>query len=180
MNDKYLMNQEKTEQKYKEVYNLFFGIEKTVINNAIIHAELGGFPVRHEILKSRELLKMFSREFYVTKLDFDETITDKDKSIIVIKEEDKEDYINNLKRIQKTLDKTILNMEKIDKDTTKKENMNVENYGKVLVEIKEMSKLTKEIITKMEKNDDEELDLLIPKYVYMNFSIEKDFVNLLK
>ena len=39
LNDKYLMNQEKTEQKYKEVYNSFFEIEKTVINNAIIHEE---------------------------------------------------------------------------------------------------------------------------------------------
>ena len=180
LNDKYLINREQTEQKYKEVYNLFFEAEKIVLNNSIIHLELGGLVAKENLLKTRELLKMFSKEFYATKLDFDENMRKKDESVVVIKEEDKENYINNLKRIQKTLDKTILNMEKIDKDTIKKENMNVENYGKVLVEIKEMSKLTKEIITKMEKNDDEELDLLIPKYVYMNFSIEKDFVNLLK
>ena len=180
LNDKYLINHEQTEQKYKEVYNLFFEVEKIVLNNSIIHLELGGLVTKENLLKTRELLKMFSKEFYATKLDFDESMRKKDESVVVIKEEDKENYINNLKRIQKTLDKTILNMEKIDKDTIKKENMNVENYGKVLVEIKEMSKLTKEIITKMEKNDDEELDLLIPKYVYMNFSIEKDFVNLLK
>lgn len=180
LNDKYLINQEKTEQKYKEVYNLFFEAEKIVLNNSIIHSELGGLITKENLLKTRELLKMFSKEFYATKLDFDESMRKKDESVVVIKEEDKENYINNLKRIQKTLDKTILNMEKIDKDTIKKENMNVENYGKVFIEIKEMSKLTKEIIAKMEKNDDEELDLLIPKYVYMNFNIEKDFVNLLK
>ena len=180
LNDKYLMNQEKTEQKYKEVYNLFFGIEKTVINNAIIHAELGGFPVRHEILKSRELLKMFSREFYVTKLDFDETITDKDKSIIVIKEEDKEDYINNLKSIQKTLDKSISNMEKIEKGIIKKEVVDNEKYEQLLGKIKEISVLTKEIIAKLEKNDYTDLETSIRKYILMNSGTEEDFINLLK
>ena len=180
LNDKYLMNQEKTEQKYKEVYNSFFEIEKIVINNTITHTELGGFPVRHEILKSRELLKMFSKEFYVTKLDFDETITDKDKSIIVIKEEDKEDYINNLKSIQKTLDKSISNMEKIEKGIIKKEAVDNEKYEQLLSKIKEISVLTKEIIAKLEKNDYTDLETSIRKYILMNSGTEEDFINLLK
>ena len=166
--------------KYKEVYNLFFEAEKIVLNNSIIHSELGGLITKENLLKTRELLKMFSKEFYATKLDFDESMRKKDESVVVIKEEDKENYINNLKSIQKTLDKSISNMEKIEKGIIKKEAVDNEKYEQLLGKIKEISVLTKEIIAKLEKNDYTDLETLIRKYILMNSGTEEDFVNLLK
>lgn len=182
LNERYLTNYKNMNQKFKEIYEMFAESEKIVINNFIANLEHTNNVSKIELFKSRALIKMFLKEFYASKLFIDERKflgTDK-KMPKIIKKEDKADYINNLKSIQKTLEEVISNLEKTGKDEIEKEKMNFEKYNKIITMIKEDSILTRQIIEEIEKNENEEVREKILKYSKRNFDMEMDFVELLK
>lgn len=130
LNDEYLKNYKETREKYEKAYNLFSDVEITLYNNDIKSFQDKNQLAKTEMTKARILLKMLTKEFYASDFYF-EFITG--GTAIKIQNPN---YINNLKNIQKTLDVTIANMEKYDRNTIEKDVLNPEKYTEIVAEMK--------------------------------------------
>ena len=93
--------------------------------------------------------------------------------IFKIETQDKNQYINNLKSIQKTLRITLENLKKISKDQIKKEMINELIYDDIIKEMNEASNISALIIKRIEEDKNKEINELI--ILYQNKSAEPTF-----
>ena len=171
LDKRYLDNYIETRESYKEVYNLFLQEDLTLYKNDITENEKEGLAGKVEFLKARILLKMFTKELYASDFDFEI-----DRLGTIIKVENKS-FAENLEKIQKSLEITISNMEKIDNSTLEKEKLDIEKYTILKSKLKEISQMTNNIIEKFKISDYEELISDIINYTEASYLLEIDFRN---
>ena len=146
-------------EKYDKFFHEFRKTTYVVMKNSIsVLNDQTGKSILYNKLKVNLLCEMFRDKFYGSKLFIDTS------KPFVIKDNDKEKYVNELKSIQKTLDHTISDMRKLDASKLSQENTSNEEFKNMLQKLEDISKNTKVIITKIETGKNNEVNEMINKY----------------
>lgn len=168
LNDEYFNSLKNTEEKYKELNKSNKKVKYFLLRNAIsVLKRFNNKEITGELLKLSFLTEMFTDNLFQNKNNIEKS------DIFKIETQDKNQYINNLKSIQKTLRITLENLKKISKDQIKKEMINELIYDDIIKEMNEASNISALIIKRIEEDKNKEINELI--ILYQNKSAEPTF-----
>ena len=167
-NDEYFNSLKNTEEKYKELNKSNKKVKYFLLRNAIsVLKRFNNKEITGELLKLSFLTEMLTDNLFQNKNNIEKS------DIFKIETQDKNQYINNLKSIQKTLRITLENLKKISKDQIKKEMINELIYDDIIKEMNEASNISALIIKRIEEDKNKEINELI--ILYQNKSAEPTF-----
>ena len=168
LNDEYFNSLKNTEEKYKELNKSNKKVKYFLLRNAIsVLKRFNNKEITGELLKLSFLTEMLTDNLFQNKNNIEKS------DIFKIETQDKNQYINNLKSIQKTLRITLENLKKISKDQIKKEMINELIYDDIIKEMNEASNISALIIKRIEEDKNKEINELI--ILYQNKSAEPTF-----
>ena len=168
LNDEYFNSLKNTEEKYKELNKSNKKVKYFLLRNAIsVLKRFNNKDITGELLKLSFLTEMLTDNLFQNKNNIEKS------DIFKIETQDKNQYINNLKSIQKTLRITLENLKKISKDQIKKEMINELIYDDIIKEMNEASNISALIIKRIEEDKNKEINELI--ILYQNKSAEPTF-----
>lgn len=168
LNDEYFNSLKNTEEKYKELNKSNKKVKYFLLRNAIsVLKRFNNKEITGELLKLSFLTEMLTDNLFQNKNNIEKS------DIFKIETQDKNQYINNLKSIQKTLRITLGNLKKISKDQIKKEMINELIYDDIIKEMNEASNISALIIKRIEEDKNKEINELI--ILYQNKSAEPTF-----
>ncbi len=168
LNDEYFNSLKNTEEKYKELNKSNKKVKYFLLRNAIsVLKRFNNKEITGELLKLSFLTEMLTDNLFQNRNNIEKL------DIFKIETQDKNQYINNLKSIQKTLRITLENLKKISKDQIKKEMINELIYDDIIKEINEASNISALIIKRIEEDKNKEINELI--ILYQNKSAEPTF-----
>ena len=168
LNDEYFNSLKNTEEKYKELNKSNKKVKYFLLRNAIsVLKRFNNKEITGELLKLSFLTEMLIDNLFQNKNNIEKS------DIFKIETQDKNQYINNLKSIQKTLRITLENLKKISKDQIKKEMINELIYDDIIKEMNEASNISALIIKRIEEDKNKEINELI--ILYQNKSAEPTF-----
>ena len=168
LNDEYFNSLKNTEEKYKELNKSNKKVKYFLLRNAIsVLKRFNNKEITGELLKLSFLTEMLTDNLFQNKNNIEKS------DIFKIETQDKNQYINNLKSIQKTLRMTLENLKKISKDQIKKEMINELIYDDIIKEMNEASNISALIIKRIEEDKNKEINELI--ILYQNKSAEPTF-----
>jgi putative DNA double-strand break repair rad50 ATPase len=168
LNDEYFNSLKNTEEKYKELNKSNKKVKYFLLRNAIsVLKRFNNKEITGELLKLSFLTEMLTDNLFQNKNNIEKS------NIFKIETQDKNQYINNLKSIQKTLRITLENLKKISKDQIKKEMINELIYDDIIKEMNEASNISALIIKRIEEDKNKEINELI--ILYQNKSAEPTF-----
>lgn len=168
LNDEYFNSLKNTEEKYKELNKSNKKVKYFLLRNAIsVLKRFNNKEITGELLKLSFLTEMLTDNLFQNKNNIEKS------DIFEIETQDKNQYINNLKSIQKTLRITLENLKKISKDQIKKEMINELIYDDIIKEMNEASNISALIIKRIEEDKNKEINELI--ILYQNKSAEPTF-----
>ena len=168
LNDEYFNSLKNTEEKYKELNKSNKKVKYFLLRNAIsVLKRFNNKEITGELLKLSFLTEMLTDNLFQNRNNIEKL------DIFKIETQDKNQYINNLKSIQKTLRITLENLKKISKDQIKKEMINELIYDDIIKEINEASNISALIIKRIEEDKNKEINELI--ILYKNKSAEPTF-----
>ena len=168
LNDEYFNSLKNTEEKYKELNKSNKKVKYFLLRNAIsVLKRFNNKEITGELLKLSFLTEMLTDNLFQNRNNIEKL------DIFKIENQDKNQYINNLKSIQKTLRITLENLKKISKDQIKKEMINELIYDDIIKEINEASNISALIIKRIEEDKNKEINELI--ILYKNKSAEPTF-----
>jgi putative DNA double-strand break repair rad50 ATPase len=168
LNDEYFNSLKNTEEKYKELNKSNKKVKYFLLRNAIsVLKRFNNKEITGELLKLSFLTEMLTDNLFQNKNNIEKS------DIFKIETQDKNQYINNLKSIQKTLRITLENLKKISKDQIKKEMINELIYDDIIKEMNEASNISALIIKRIEEDKNKEINELI--ILYQNKSAEPIF-----
>ena len=168
LNDEYFNSLKNTEEKYKELNKSNKKVKYFLLRNAIsVLKRFNNKEITGELLKLSFLTEMLTDNLFQNKNNIEKS------DIFKIETQDKNQYINNLKSIQKTLRITLENLKKISKDQIKKEMINELIYDDIIKEMNEASNISALIIKRIEEDKNKEINELI--ILYQNKIAEPTF-----
>ena len=168
LNDEYFNSLKNTEEKYKELNKSNKKVKYFLLRNAIsVLKRFNNKEITGELLKLSFLTEILTDNLFQNKNNIEKS------DIFKIETQDKNQYINNLKSIQKTLRITLENLKKISKDQIKKEMINELIYDDIIKEMNEASNISALIIKRIEEDKNKEINELI--ILYQNKSAEPTF-----
>ena len=168
LNDEYFNSLKNTEEKYKELNKSNKKVKYFLLRNAIsVLKRFNNKEITGELLKLSFLTEMLTDNLFQNRNNIEKS------DIFKIETQDKNQYINNLKSIQKTLRITLENLKKISKDQIKKEMINELIYDDIIKEMNEASNISALIIKRIEEDKNKEINELI--ILYQNKSAEPTF-----
>lgn len=168
LNDEYFNSLKNTEEKYKELNKSNKKVKYFLLRNAIsVLKRFNNKEITGELLKLSFLTEMLIDNLFQNRNNIEKS------DIFKIETQDKNQYINNLKSIQKTLRITLENLKKISKDQIKKEMINELIYDDIIKEMNEASNISALIIKRIEEDKNKEINELI--ILYQNKSAEPTF-----
>lgn len=168
LNDEYFNSLKNTEEKYKELNKSNKKVKYFLLRNAIsVLKRFNNKEITGELLKLSFLTEMLTDDLFQNRNNIEKS------DIFKIETQDKNQYINNLKSIQKTLRITLENLKKISKDQIKKEMINELIYDDIIKEMNEASNISALIIKRIEEDKNKEINELI--ILYQNKSAEPTF-----
>lgn len=168
LNDEYFNSLKNTEEKYKELNKSNKKVKYFLLRNAIsVLKRFNNKEITGELLKLSFLTEMLTDNLFQNKNNIEKS------DIFKIETQDKNQYINNLKSIQKTLRITLENLKKISKDQIKKEMINELIYDDIIKEMNEALNISALIIKRIEEDKNKEINELI--ILYQNKSAEPTF-----
>lgn len=168
LNDEYFNSLKNTEEKYKELNKSNKKVKYFLLKNAIsVLKRFNNKEITGELLKLSFLTEMLTDNLFQNRNNIEKS------DIFKIETQDKNQYINNLKSIQKTLRITLENLKKISKDQIKKEMINELIYDDIIKEMNEASNISALIIKRIEEDKNKEINELI--ILYQNKSAEPTF-----
>lgn len=168
LNDEYFNSLKNTEEKYKELNKSNKKVKYFLLRNAIsVLKRFNNKEITGELLKLSFLTEMLTDNLFQNKNNIEKS------DIFKIETQDKNQYINNLKSIQKTLRITLENLKKISKEQIKKEMINELIYDDIIKEMNEASNISALIIKRIEEDKNKEINELI--ILYQNKSAEPTF-----
>ena len=168
LNDEYFNSLKNTEEKYKELNKSNKKVKYFLLRNAIsVLKRFNNKEITGELLKLSFLTEILTDNLFQNRNNIEKS------DIFKIETQDKNQYINNLKSIQKTLRITLENLKKISKDQIKKEMINELIYDDIIKEMNEASNISALIIKRIEEDKNKEINELI--ILYQNKSAEPTF-----
>ena len=168
LNNEYFNSLKNTEEKYKELNKSNKKVKYFLLRNAIsVLKRFNNKEITGELLKLSFLTEMLTDNLFQNRNNIEKS------DIFKIETQDKNQYINNLKSIQKTLRITLENLKKISKDQIKKEMINELIYDDIIKEMNEASNISALIIKRIEEDKNKEINELI--ILYQNESAEPTF-----
>ena len=168
LNDEYFNSLKNTEEKYKELNKSNKKVKYFLLRNAIsVLKRFNNKEITGKLLKLSFLTEMLTDNLFQNKNNIEKS------DIFKIETQDKNQYINNLKSIQKTLRIILENLKKISKDQIKKEMINELIYDDIIKEMNEASNISALIIKRIEEDKNQEINELI--ILYQNKSAEPTF-----
>lgn len=168
LNDEYFNSLKNTEEKYKELNKSNKKVKYFLLRNAIsVLKRFNNKEITGELLKLSFLTEMLTDNLFQNRNNIEKS------DIFKIETQDKNQYINNLKSIQKTLRIILENLKKISKDQIKKEMINELIYDDIIKEMNEASNISALIIKRIEEDKNKEINELI--ILYQNKSAEPTF-----
>ncbi|RRD39154.1 hypothetical protein EII29_08555 [Leptotrichia sp. OH3620_COT-345] len=147
LNSEYFSKAEITENKFKKIKQLNRNMEYEILKNGIKYfEEAQRKTIATNILKINILLQMLEYKFLEDKI-----YTEKSEKF-VIKSSNKNQYVNELKSIQKALRITLMKVKTAEKEQVNKENPHILKYENIIKEIQKSSNISALAMKKIEED----------------------------